>query len=197
LVNLYHGKVQVASSHLWDGDTGEYNVSYVRRLVPGVSTAIIHLTCRTQGLYVAEGNPKGINSWADLSRNDVSIINREKGAGSRVLLDEHLRLLGISKKQVRGYDRESHSHLTVATAVSRGDADVAVGDMKAVQQVSGVEFIPLQKERYDLVVREEIIHSPKTEAMLEILRSREFRDEFVSVAGYDTKDMGRIVARIE
>ncbi|MDR3205590.1 MAG: helix-turn-helix transcriptional regulator [Candidatus Methanoplasma sp.] len=197
LVNLYHGKVHVASSHLWDGDSGEYNISYVRRLVPGISSVIVHLTCRTQGLYVAEGNPKGIKTWADVSGPDVRMINREKGAGSRVLLDEHLRLLGISKKQVRGYDEESHSHLTVAAAVARGDADVGVGDMKAVSQVSGVDFIPLQKERYELVIREEMMHHPKVEAITEILRSKEFREEFIGLSGYDTRDMGRIVATIE
>ncbi|MDR3282260.1 MAG: helix-turn-helix transcriptional regulator [Candidatus Methanoplasma sp.] len=197
LVNLYHGKVHVASSHLWDGDTGEYNTSYVRRLVPGVSSVIVHLTCRTQGLYVAEGNPKDVRTWADASRPDVKMINREKGAGSRVLLDEHLRLLGISKKQVRGYDVESHSHLTVAAAVARGDADVGMGDMKAVSQVQGVDFIPLQKERYELVVREDMMHQPKIEAVVDILRSGRFKEEFAGVGGYDTREMGRIVATID
>ncbi len=194
LIALYRGEVQAASAHLWDGDTGEYNRPYVRRLLPGIPAVIVRLTLRTQGLYVARGNPKDIRGWADFARPDLTMINREKGAGSRVLLDEHLRLLGIAGRSVRGYLREGPSHHTVASAVGRGEADVAVGHQKAAEQVEEVDFIPLQRERYDLVIKKESLDHPATRAVLEILRSEDFKREFEAMGGYDLTDVGRIVA---
>lgn len=194
LIALYEGRVQVASSHLWDGDTGEYNVPYVKRLLPGIPGVIINLTYRTQGFYVAKGNPKGIKTWKDLKRPDITIINREKGAGSRVLLDEQLRLLGIYGSSIMGYDRETQSHLTVASTVARGGADVAVGNEKIARQVEGIDFIPLQRERYDLVIKKEDIGTSPMQAMLEILRSEEFKTEFKGIGGYDISEMGKIIA---
>lgn len=194
LIALYEGKVQVASSHLWDGDTGEYNIPYVKRLLPGIPAVIINLTYRTQGFYVAKGNPKNIKTWKDLIRPDITIINREKGAGSRVLLDEHLRLLGIYGSSINGYNRETQSHLTVASTVARGGADVAVGNEKIASQVDGIDFIPLQEERYDLVVRKEDMGTPPIQAMLSILNSDEFRIEFQDIGGYDISEMGTIIA---
>jgi putative molybdopterin biosynthesis protein len=196
LVNLYKGKVSVATSHLWDGDTGEYNMPYVKRLLPGVPVTIVHLTCRTQGFFVKKGNPLDIRGWEDLMRDDITIINREKGAGSRVLLDEHLRLMALPSKNVNGYNRESHSHLTVATTVARGGADLAVGDMKMIRQVSGIDFIPLQKERYELVIKTEDLDSKQVNIMLQIIRSKDFRQEFSNMDGYDTKDMGMVVGEV-
>ncbi|WP_434512069.1 substrate-binding domain-containing protein [Desulfitobacterium sp. AusDCA] len=194
LIGLYQGGVQVASAHLWDGDTGQYNVPFVRRLLPGIPAIIIHLTCRMQGFYVAKGNPKNIKTWSDLKRPDISMINREKGAGSRVLLDEHLRLLGIYGSSIQGYTRESQSHFTVASTVGRGEADVAVGQEKVSSQVNGVDFVPLQKERYELVVRKEDFRTAQIQTILEILRSKEFKEEFRGIGGYDTCEMGNIVA---
>ncbi|TYQ18258.1 UNVERIFIED_CONTAM: putative molybdopterin biosynthesis protein [Acetivibrio alkalicellulosi] len=194
LTALYHGSVQVASAHLWDGETNQYNLPYVKRLLPGTRVVIIHLACRTQGFYVAKGNPKKIISWSDLKREDITMINREKGAGSRVLLDEHLRLLGIYGSNINGYKRESQSHITVASTVARGGADVAVGDEKMARQVEGIDFIPLQKERYELVVRKEDMNIPQTQVLLEILRSENFKMEFKGVSGYDIAEMGNIVA---
>ncbi|KMT22541.1 helix-turn-helix transcriptional regulator [Clostridium cylindrosporum] len=196
LTALYQGSIQVASAHLWDGDTGEYNVPYVRRLVPGIPTVIIHLTCRMQGFYVKKGNPKNIKSWEDFRRPDITMINREKGSGSRVLLDEHLRLLGISSSLINGYNRENQSHLTVASTIARGGADVAVGNEKIASQVEGIEFIPLQKERYDLVFKKEDINTPGIQAILQILRSDEFKMEFEGIGGYDISEIGNIVAEI-
>lgn len=194
LVSLYQRKVRVATAHLWDGDDNEYNVPFVRRLVPGIPAAIIHLACRMQGFYVAEGNPKQITSWEDFRRPDITMINREKGAGSRVLLDEHLRLLHINGSSIRGYDRETQSHLAVAGAVSSGDADVAIGSEKIARQVDNIDFIPMQEERYDMVVLHEDMQTPEVQTLLRIVRSPEFRREFESIGGYNTSDMGRLVA---
>ena len=194
LVALYNGFIQAATTHLWDGDTGQYNVPFVRRLLPGIPAVIVHLTCRTQGFYVAKGNPKDINSWEDLKRKDVTLINREKGAGSRVLLDEHLRLMGIYGSSLNGYDNETQSHLTVASTISRGDADIGVGIEKIASQVEGIDFIPLQKERYELVIKKEIFDTPVVQNILKILRSDEFKSEFKDIGGYDISEMGEIIA---
>ncbi len=194
LVSLYKNKVNVASAHLWDSDTDQYNVPYVRRLLPGISTIVIHLTCRTQGFYVAQGNPKKITSWSDFARKDITMINREHGAGSRVLLDENLRRLGIHGKSVKGYEKVNPSHLALASAVSSGAADVAVGIEKIARQVDHIDFIPLKKERYDLVVRKEDFHTFEVQTMLKIIQSSVFKNEFTSIGGYDTHDMGKIVA---
>jgi putative molybdopterin biosynthesis protein len=196
LTALYHGEVQVASAHLWDGDTGQYNVPYVRRLLPGIPAIILHLTKRTQGFYVAKGNPKKIKGWADLCREDVTIINREKGAGSRVLLDEHLRLLGRSGREIKGYTRESQSHITVASTVARGGADVAIGHEMVTRQIEGIDFIPMQKESYDLVIKKEDMQNPQIIALIEILRSDGFKEEFLHMTALDIDEMGKVVAEI-
>lgn len=196
LISLYKNKVNVASVHLWDSETDQYNVPYVKRLLPGISTVIIHLTCRMQGLYVAKGNPKGITSWNDFGRNDITMINRENGAGSRVLLDENLKLLGIYGSSIKGYKRESQSHLAVASAVSSGEADVAVGNEKVARQVDNIDFIPLKKERYDLVIRKEDLPTWEVQTMLKIIQSDAFKNEFSHIGGYDTKDMGKMVAEL-
>ena len=194
LTALYKDQVQVASAHLWDGASGQYNIPYVQRLLPGTPTVVVHLVCRMQGFYVAKGNPKGIGRWSDLARPDVSIVNREKGSGSRVLLDENLRLLGIATRDVQGYQNEVQSHIAVASTVARGRADVAIGSEKVAKQVDGIDFIPMQKERYDLVVKQEIFDSRAVRALMGILESGILRDEFAGLGGYDTSDMGRIVA---
>jgi len=193
---LYHGTVQIATAHLWDGDTGEYNIPFVRRLLPGIPTVIIHLTCRVQGFYVAKGNPKNIKTWCDLIKPGVTMINREKGSGSRILLDEHFRLLGIDGNTINGYNRESQSHFAVASTVGRGGADVALGQEKVSKQVKSVDFIPLQTERYDLVIRKEDFDSPAVRAILDILNSEEFKLEFEGIEGYDTREMGKVITEI-
>ncbi len=194
LTALYHGQVQVATAHLWDGDSGDYNTPYVRRLLPGIPAVIIGLAGRTQGLYVAGGNPQDIGGWDDFRRPELRMINREKGAGSRVLLDERLRLMGIFGSSIKGYEREGASHHTVASAVGRGEADLAVGHRKAAEQIEGVDFIPLQAERYDLVIKKEDMDTPVIRALLEILRSDSFRLEFEAMGGYDLSNLGRVLS---
>lgn len=194
LVSLYHDRVSVATSHLWDSFSDDYNTPYVRHILPGIRCVVINVTYRTQGLYVAKGNPKGIRTWSDLARDDVSMINREKGAGSRVLLDENLKLLGLYGSQINGYGNENQSHLTVASAVGRGDVDVAVGNEKVARQVENIDFIPLKRERYDIVVKKEHVETPEIATMLRILRSERFQNEFKGIGGYDISDMGKVMA---
>jgi putative molybdopterin biosynthesis protein len=193
LYSLYNDNVQMATAHLWDGDTGEYNTPYVKRMLPGVPAIIINLACRNQGFYVPKGNPKGIKGWEDLKRKDISIINREKGSGTRVLLDEHLRLLKISGNSLDGYHRESTSHLAIASIIAQGGADLGMGNEKAALQVSGIDFIPLQKERYDLVMKKDDFWKEPFQAVMEIIKSTAFKKEIEGIGGYDLSQTGIIV----
>jgi putative molybdopterin biosynthesis protein len=196
LMLLYKNKVNAASSHLWDSGTDEYNIPYIKRLLPGTSAVVIQLTYRMQGLYVQKGNPKNIKSWEDFSRDDITMINREYGAGSRVLLDENLKLLGIFGGAVKGYATKGQTHLAVASSVSGRKADVAIGIEKIAKQVDNIEFIPLKKERYDLVVKKEHFDSPEVKTMRDIISSSVFKQEFGNIGGYDTAGMGKIIAEI-
>ena len=194
LYALYHGSVQVATAHLWDGETNQYNIPYVKRLLPGIPAVIIHLANRMQGIYVVKGNPKGIKGLEDLRQSGITMVNREKGSGTRILLDEHLRKLGINANSIAGYERECFSHLAVASTVARGEADFAIGNEKASQQVKGIAFIPLQPESYELVIKKEDINKPHFQAVLQIIRSMEFKLELEGIGGYDLNDLGKITA---
>ncbi len=193
LYALYNGSVQAATCHLWDGDTGTYNIPYIRKMVPGMMVTVIHLVKRMQGFYVKEGNPLKIKSWKDLARSDVIFINREKGSGVRVLLDEHLRLDGIDCSSVKGYDEEVTTHLEAASAVSRHRNYVALGNEKTALQVPGIDFIPIQQENYDLVMLKKDSNLPYYRSVMEILKSKRFRDEVAGLGGYDVTDLGKIL----
>lgn len=196
LLALYYGQVDVATAHLWDSDADEYNLPYIRRILPGQRIVAINLVFRMQGFYVAPGNPLGIGKWADLARPEVRFVNREPGSGTRVLLDEQLRRLGIDHRQVTGYDRVETTHLAVASCVARGDADVGLGIESVASQLKGLEFVPLQQERYDLVMRHEDLEKPYGRALLTILRSTSFRSEIGGIGRYDTSQMGKLVAQV-
>jgi putative molybdopterin biosynthesis protein len=194
LLALYQGTANLATAHLWDRDSGEYNLPYVRRLLPGQRILIYNLVYRYEGFYVAKGNPKSIQAWNDLTRPGVNFVNRECGAGARVLLDEQLRKLQIESGSISGYGHEEASHLAVASCVARGEADVGLGIEKAALQVEGIDFIPLQKERYDLVMRKEDLGKPHFQTLVGILQSTPFRNEVAGMGGYDISEMGKLVA---
>ncbi|MBC2582700.1 helix-turn-helix transcriptional regulator [Clostridium sp. DJ247] len=193
LYALYRGKVQIATAHIWDSKTEEYNVPFVERMLPGIPAIIIRLVSRMQGFYVAKGNPKGIKDWEDFKRSDITIINREKGSGTRILLDEHLRKLNVFGKNIKGYSRECLSHLAAASIIARGGADLGIGNEKACLQVKGVDFIPIQNEKYDLVIKKEDLDQPPIQAIMEILNSEEFKMELFGIGGYDITETGKIV----
>lgn len=193
LAALYRDKANMAAIHLWDADTGTYNIPYVRRLLPGIPAVVINLAVRWQGFYVLAGNPKNITNWSDLIRSDIRIINREKGCGSRVLLDEKIRQLGLDRLGIEGYSKEEFSHLAVASAVARGEADVALGNQKASMQVRGIEFIPLQAERYDLIMKKEDAHKAWYKATLELISSKAFLDELQGLGDYELTQTGQLI----
>lgn len=194
LYDLYNDRISLCSSHLWDGDKNEYNYEYVRRLLPGIPCVIINLAYRMQGFYVAKGNPYNISSWEDLINKKVSIINREKGSGTRILLDEKLRANNISSSNIKGYNIERNSHLSVASSIARGEGDVGIGIEKIALQVKGIDFIPMQEERYDIVIKKSDLASPIYKAIVDIIKSKEFKDEIDGLSGYDIRDIGRIIA---
>lgn len=194
LYDLYNNKVSIASCHLWDGDNDEYNTDYVKRLLPGTPCVLINLAYRLQGFYVEKGNPLNIKAFEDLTNNNVKFINREKGSGVRVLLDEKLRLLNIDSNSINGYYNEENSHLAVASTVGRGDANVGLGNKKASMQVETIDFIPLQTERYDLIIKKSDLNNPIYQNIISILSSEKFKNELYGIGGYDLKDLGKIVS---
>lgn len=196
LMALYRGTANLVTAHLWDSDTNQYNIPYVRRLLPGHRAVLINLVYRDAGFYVAQGNPRGVQNWADLTKPGVRFVNRERGSGARVLLDEQLRVNDIDHSAINGYDHEEMSHLAVASCVARGDADVGLGIEKAARQVSGIDFIPLQKERYDMVIRKDDFAKPHFQAVMTVLLSPSFRNEVAGLGGYDISRMGEIIAEL-
>lgn len=194
IYSLYKGEVQVATAHMWDSKTGEYNIPYINSMLPGTPAVVIRLASRMQGFYVARDNPKNINGWDDLLRPDVTIVNREKGSGTRILLDEHLRRMKVAGSIIKGYKRECQSHIAVASIVARGEADLGIGKEKACNQVQGIDFIPIQKEQYDMIIRKEDLKSPVIDAIFSILRSEDFILEVQSLGGYDLTELGKIIA---
>jgi len=196
LMALYRGMANVVTAHLWDSDTNDYNAPFVRRMLPGHRVLIINMVYRTEGFYVAKGNPKKILTWADLARPEVRFVNRERGSGARVLLDEKLRVEEITHQSVHGYTNEEMSHTAVASKIARGEADVGLGIEKAAQQVNNIDFVPLQIERYDLVIRKEDIDKPYFQGLMAILKSAAFRNEVLGIGGYDVTSMGEIMAEV-
>lgn len=192
LVSMYNGECDIVSVHLFDGDTGEYNLPYVKRLLVCHPFVLINLVCRTEGIYVKKGNPLNIKGWKDLAKPNVIIVNREKGAGARVLLDEQLRINGISKSSVHGYERELTSHFSVASAVASGQADVGVG-VENVAKMVDVDFIPLIKEQYDLVVLKTKENLELVKIVKEAVQSSEFRSQLEQLKGYDLSLTGKII----
>lgn len=196
LLALYQDRADLAAIHLWDSDSNSYNIPYVRRLLPGIPAVVIHLGCRMQGFYVARGNPKKIKQWEDLVQPSIRFVNREAGSGTRVLIDEQFRVLGINRQMVKGYENLEFSSLAVASAVSRGIVDVGVGNQKASMQVRDIDFIPLRKERYELVIKKEDINRAPFQAVLEILKSPAFKAELQGLGDYDLSETGEIVAEV-
>lgn len=191
LLALHRGQAAVAGAHLWDRESGSYNLPFIRRIFPGRRLLVVHLVRRLQGFLVAPGNPLDIHSWHDLTRPEVRFVNRQAGSGTRLLLDDQLGARGISPEEVRGYDRESATHAEVAGAVQRGEADVALG-IYAAARAGELGFVPLVQERYDLVMPYHVYDAPDMRPLLELLDDRAFRQEVESLGGYDASDMGRV-----
>ena len=186
---LKQSLIHVAGSHLRDEATGESNLPAVRKHFPKGSVAVISYAIWEEGIVVARGNPKGIKSIADLARKDVVIVNREPGAGSRLLLDSHLQKVGINPKTVKGYQDIAVGHLPAAWRVKNGGADCCLAT-KTASCVFGLDFIPLSSERYDLVIRSQNLSLPSMQILLDTLGRTSFRRELEGLGGYDTRIAG-------
>jgi putative molybdopterin biosynthesis protein len=189
LVALRRGESHLAGSHLLDPESGEYNLPYLNQYLPGLEVRVIALVGRDQGLLVRRGNPKKLGALEDLTREDVSFVNRQRGAGTRVLLDYQLGKAGIPEAQIRGYDQEEFTHLAVAAAVASGRSDCGVGIAAAAQALE-LDFIPLFKERYDLVIPQKHYESPLLAPLLSLLSDPSFRQAVSKLPGYDVTMMG-------
>jgi len=196
LADMYRGEVEAALVHLYDHRTDSYNVPYVQRLVPGTPVVVIRVVARRQGFLVARGNPKGLRRWVDLLRADVTMVNREKGAGTRILLDEQLVALEAGVKRPAGYDRELTSPLALGAFIANGGADVGVGSERVFHQVDGLDFLPLQDEYLDLVLLKQERTAEVIGFIRRVLSSAGFRDELGSIVGYDTDDTGKVLYEV-
>ena len=196
LMALRRGESHLAGSHLLDEESGEYNLPFVRRYLRGRDVVVVNLVRRVQGLIVAPGNPLSVTSLADLRRPDVAFVNRQRGSGTRVLLDYKLAGLGIDPDKIRGYDREEYTHLAVAASVAAGGADTGLGILSAARALD-VDFVPLMSERYDLVVPREFYDSDLLRPLFKLIRSDAFRGAVDGLGGYDTSSTGRVVAELD
>lgn len=186
LINLRQGLCQISGSHLLDV-TREYNIPFVRHLFPDRIIEIVTLAYRTQGLMLANGNPKNIKKIADIARSNVKFVNRNAGSGTRLWFDTELKRLGIPTKKINGYDREVKTHTEAAVLISANEADVALG-LQAAAHHYELEFLPLFEERYDLVLprENEKILTP----LLDYLQTANFRTELNGLTGYNTSHSG-------
>jgi putative molybdopterin biosynthesis protein len=193
LIALKKGEAHMAGTHLLDEETGEYNVPFIKRLLGDKRIALINLVYREQGLLVPKGNPKNIKGFDDLARSDIVFVNRQSGAGTRLLTDKCLRELGIDPHTVKGYEREEYTHMGVASAVLTGVADTGLAILASARALN-LDFIPVAKERYDIAVPMEFLDLEMVRNLLTIIREdREFRETVSSLGGYDISDMGKVM----
>jgi molybdopterin molybdotransferase/putative molybdopterin biosynthesis protein len=189
LLALKNHTAHFATSHLLDTDTGEYNRPYIRKYIPEIPVKVFHGVMREQGLIVPRGNPKGIRGFEDLVRDDIRFINRQAGAGTRVLLDYHLDRLGLESETIKGYELEEYTHTSVAVAVLSGVADVGMGVLAAARAL-GLDFVPVATEQYDLVIPEEFINDSRIIILLDTMGGAPFKQRVVALGGYGVDRTG-------
>lgn len=195
LMALKRGEAHIAGTHLLDEETGEYNVPYLKRLLPDCPVVLVNLAYRQQGFVVKKGNPKGIHSFSDLVRDDVVFVNRQAGSGTRLLLDKHLRDLTIDPAGIAGYDRDEYTHMAVASAVLTGLADTGLAVLSSAQALD-LDFIPVAEERYDIAIPETYFDQPLIQRLVAIVcEDTAFRVEVQALGGYDLRDMGKVMFR--
>ena len=192
LLAIEKGIAHFAGSHLLDTQTGDYNRSYIPRYIKNTSVTLVTLVHRWQGFMLAKGNPKGIKGISDLTRPDVALINRQAGSGTRILLDYELERAGIDSAAIAGYRSEEYTHMSVAMAVTSGRADVGMGIMAAAQALN-LDFIPVARERYDLVLPTNLLRDERIQLLLEIIRSSAFTEQVLALGGYEVEETGRLI----
>lgn len=182
-------ETHLAGVHLLDESSGEYNTPFLKRYLSDVDLVLIQGVKRSQGLMVAPGNPKGIKSLEDILSKGASYVNRQKGSGTRILLDYLLKKSGLDAQEIYGYDREELTHLSVAVQIASGSADAGLGIYSAAK-VYGLDFIPLCWESYDFILREAYLEDEKVQKFLQVLQSEEFAESLKKMGGYDLEGIG-------
>jgi putative molybdopterin biosynthesis protein len=189
LVAINRGEAHLGGAHLLDPESGEYNVAYIQKYLPETPVTLVALARREQGLIVQSNNPKEIAELDDLQREDVRYINRQRGSGTRLLFDHLLNSSGISPNTINGYQHEEYTHLTVASAIASGKVDCGMG-IRAAASALGLGFIPMESERYDLVVPTAILNTSLLEPLFLQLKDSEFKQAVEALDGYDASVMG-------
>jgi len=190
---LSEGKAHIAGSHLEDPKTGEFNLPFIRKQFPGEDFSVVTFVRWEEGLVIASGNPKRVRKVEDLARKNIRFVNRESGSGSRALLERLLEKAGVDAHKVQGYDRIAYGHLAAAYHVLSGESDVCLATRSAAQTF-GLDFIPLNSERYDLVMRRRTADLPAVKAFLDVLQRATLRRKLEALAGYDTSETGALIA---
>jgi putative molybdopterin biosynthesis protein len=192
LLAIQRGEAHLAGSHLLDTVTGEYNLSYIQQYVPDVPVRVIAWVNREQGLICPRGNPQNLKSLMDLTREEVTFVNRQRGAGTRILLDYEIGRLGLKAASIRGYQREEYTHLSVAAAVASGRTSCGLG-IAAAARALNLDFISLYKERYDLVIPLYLMDNQLIKTVLDLAQDADFRKSVQDMPGYDMSVMGNII----
>jgi len=192
LLALKQKRTHLATAHLLDPESGEYNFPYIKKILPQRELIVVNLTYREQGVMVKRGNPKNIKRIDDLVEKDIKFINRQKGSGTRVLLDYLLKKKSINPLDIQGYFKEEYTHLMVASAVAEGSVDAGLGILSAAEAFS-LDFVPVAKERYDIIIPKEYHPSLKIQKLLTIIRSEKFRKKVLSLGGYDLSQSGKVI----
>jgi len=193
IMALKRRETHLAGAHLLDPQTGEYNLPYLEKHLPGRALRVITLVARTQGLIVPRGNPRRIRALEDLAGGELRFVNRQPGAGTRLLLDYHLEKLGLDPGEIKGYGHEEYTHLTAAAAVASGRADCTLG-IEAAARALELDFIPLDSERYDLIIPRQYLEGDLLTPLLALLDDPDFQRAVASRPGYDISQMGKVIA---
>ena len=191
LVSLKRGECQLAGAHLLEPETGEYNISYINDLFKNEKMAVINLVHREQGLMVKKNNPKRLNDINSLKDENVKFINRQRGSGTRVLLDYLLKTNNIDKTNIKGYEKEELTHMGAAVQVAEGTADAALG-IRAAASAVDLDFIPIKKEKYDIILKKKSLEDPRIKRLIKIIKSSPFQKAVKELKGYDLKNSGEI-----
>ena len=191
LLALRKGDAHVAGCHLLDSHTGIYNISYIERYLKGLAVHVFNLVTREQGLIVPRENPKGIGGMEDLTRDDILFVNRQLGSGTRILFDFKLSEAGIDSSQIKGYENEEYTHTNVAVAVLSGMADTGLGILAAARALD-LDFIPIAKEQYDLVIPSSFVDDLKIQFLIDVTKSKEFKERVKGLGGYDPVKSGTL-----
>ena len=193
IMAIKKGECHLAPIHLLDEETGVYNLAYLKRYLSQEAVVLIKGVKRTQGMMLPKGNPKNVLGIADLTRNDIRFVNRQRGSGTRVLLDYLLKKNQIETENVLGYSREMNTHMMVASAVKSGSCDVGIGVLSAANMMD-LDFIPIGDEEYDFVVLKKNLNDPRIETFISVLQSPEFETALNQLGGYGLENPGEIVA---